>query len=580
MQLDGPETLPNTLFDSRPQKRGFFSQLPRWTARLILVGLFLHFFTLIRPPTAPLPPATPPLDILTNIPSSLSDLRVGMTFWEERFHAKKRMDLLKEKDLFPLPDALSPQADFWKKVFTQYTQRQVVIHDDWYLNVIYGVVDLDEADEESGLSGWDAVNAAKKDVGTRLAGMIEKWDRPKTMNRDQRRLYKMFKDLPESPRFPLKDAPKRVHGQLGQADSFRQGIAFSGRYIGAIQEIFAEKDLPISLACLPLIESAFNPYSLSYVGAAGMWQFMLATGKQFGLKIDWHVDERRDPLLAARAAARLLAHNYKTLGSWPLAITAYNYGLQGMMNAVRDVGSDRIEEIVARFDGSRFDFASRNFYVEFIVGVEVYKDRERYYEGIVLDDPLEIIQVRIPNPIGVETLEKYCGLEVEILRSLNPALHKTAFSKEGLIPGGYRLNILAHAEPDFLAGYAKIPAAEKAVKVAADRKHRVRSRQTLSHIAELYGTSVRNLARFNGLTNPRRLRAGQMIKIPGTRIGKDSASKDSKGSGFIRHRVRKGQTLIKIAKLYNTSPKVIAEYNSIKNPRKILAGQLLKIPEG
>ncbi len=555
---------------------------------LFLVFLALHMPVSLHSPPDEQRPAKLvfPIDTLPDHLSFLPEaLRSQVSFWEERFVSHFLEPSVEE--LFPFPEDLQPQVAFWKEIFTRYTRGQVVIHDDWYLDVIYEVVDLGE------VSGWDGVREIVGRHRERLADMAGIWDTPERMDREQRALRAKFDGVAESPRFPVREAAGRVHAQLGQADSMRQGVIFSGAYIEKIRKILDAHGVPRQLAYLPMIESAYNPYAYSYAGAAGMWQFMRATGKQFGLTINHLVDERRDPLLAARAAARLLAHNYSVLRSWPLAITAYNYGLQGMRNAVRRVGSEDIRDIIERFDGPRFDYASRNFYVEFLAAMDVYENRESYYGDLTLDPPMALTRVEIPDHLKAEALEVHCGLRLDDVRKLNPALHASVFKPGGVLPKSHRLNLPAGEEERFRKAYAAVPDDMKLAYVKQNLKHRVRRRQTLSGIAARYKTSVRSLMRANGLTNPRRIRSGQLLTIPGRYVavaeggktaraaaGRKAAKPAAPEAKSKKHRVRRGQTLIRIARLYNTSPRAIASLNAIKNPQKIFAGQILKIPEG
>src|SRR5207237_2254993 len=121
---------------------------------------------------------------------------------------------------------------------------------------------------------------------------------------------------------------------------------------------------------LPLSESCFNLHAYPKVGAAGIWQFMPATGRHF-MRVDNLVDERRDPIASTRAAAQFLDRVHDMLGSWPLAITAYNHGPDGMARAVDEVGSSDIGRIVREYQGRAFGFASRNFYAELLDSLAV-----------------------------------------------------------------------------------------------------------------------------------------------------------------------------------------------------------------
>ena len=125
--------------------------------------------------------------------------------------------------------------------------------------------------------------------------------------------------------------------------------------------------VPTELAALPHVESSYNPAARSHVGASGIWQFTRSTGRRF-MRVDHVLDERNDPFRATEAAAKLLAYNYSIAGNWPMAITAYNHGLAGARRAMRRHGDTAYTDILRRYNGRAFGFASRNFYVAFFSG--------------------------------------------------------------------------------------------------------------------------------------------------------------------------------------------------------------------
>ncbi|WP_207683297.1 lytic transglycosylase domain-containing protein [Desulfonema magnum] len=490
---------------------------------------------------------------------------------------------------FPFPDNIRPQVDFWKKIFTVYTADHVVIHDNWYLNVVYEVIDIGGKNFLTRKDARIAVKAAREKYKQLLENLP--WDAPENMTKEEQRVYSLFADITESPRFKKKDAKDRIHAQFGIADTFKAGLIRSGKYIDTMKQIFAKQGLPEDIVCLPMIESGFNPYAKSYVGASGMWQFMKRTGKEYDLIISGVVDERRDPLLSTQAAARFLKNNYNILGSWPLAITSYNHGLQGMKNAVKQVGSEHIEDIIEQYESRSFQFASRNFYPEFLAAREIVTQHTKYFKDIELDESLEIIRLELPDYVTMKTLEEYCQITASDIKKLNPALDRSVFSHNTFIPKGYQLNVLADQKDLLALGYKTIPDNLKYQYILHQKKHRVRRGQTLSAIARAHKTSVKAFMRLNGIRNPKRIRIGQWLKIPGKYIsanGKEAPKlkkqtrrkKSLVKSRRKRHRVKRGQTLIRIAKLYNTSPRAIIKLNSLKNPQKIRAGQLLRIPGG
>ena len=133
-------------------------------------------------------------------------------------------------------------------------------------------------------------------------------------------------------------AADNVRFQLGQSDRFREGLVRSGQWKPHIRSVLAEYNLPVELEVLPHVESSFNPSAWSKVAAAGMWQFMPVTARDF-MRVDHVVDERMDPFIATEGAARLLKRNYGLTGTWPLALTSYNHGTGGMIRAAKQVGT-------------------------------------------------------------------------------------------------------------------------------------------------------------------------------------------------------------------------------------------------
>ncbi len=490
---------------------------------------------------------------------------------------------------FPLQDELRTNIDFWKKIFTEYTSDQVVIHDAWYLNVVYEVIDLRDPKFRPQKNRWKIVKSVRKKYKELLGNMSEKWENPQDMTSEELRIYCLFEDITELPRFKKQDAGGRVRGQMGQTDSFKTGFIRSGRYLEAMKEIITMYNVPEELVYLPMIESTFNPFSVSYAGATGMWQFMQETGIHYGLTINSLVDERRDPVRSTLAAARMLAHNYEVLKSWPLAITAYNHGLQGMVNAARAVESDNLVDIINKYEGRNFGFASRNFYVEFLAVRDISGYYKKYYGEIKFDKPLILARIKLPDYISAETLEQYCQIKPSEIRELNPGFHESVFQPGGFIPKDYHINVLPEHKDMLAAGYEKIPETLKYKYVPARIKHRIRKKQTLSEIAGIYNTSVKKLLKFNSLKNPRKIRAGQLLEIPGqfnpladnkpAEPGKQT-SDQTDARAKVKHRVKKGETLSEIAQMYNRSVNEFKRLNSISNAQKIRAGQMLRIPEG
>jgi hypothetical protein len=264
---------------------------------------------------------------------------------------------------------LAPNVAFWKQVYTEHGVGDFVLHDRDHLGVIYAVIRVPENGNQ-----FRAVALAKpeierargeyRDILLRLADGVPSEE----LGADGRRVASMW-GCPCAPD-RLRRAAENIRAQQGLREKVEEGLHRAQSLLPRIVTILRKHDVPVELAALPLVESTFNPKAYSKAGAAGLWQFIRSTGKQYSL-VTRKQDHRRDPLRATEAAAKLLRNNYEALGSWPLAIVAYNHGHAGIQTASSVVGSTAIEDIIARYDGPRFGFASKNFYAEFLAALEV-----------------------------------------------------------------------------------------------------------------------------------------------------------------------------------------------------------------
>lgn len=469
---------------------------------------------------------------------------------------------------FPRPPELAERIAFWTDIFTRYTTSQVVIHDAKHVGKIYGVLNLEGAsDKEIG----DASTAEKKRITALLLRLDRAGADPAALDARERAIFQMFRDVDEPRRF--RAAADRVRSQRGLRERFAVGIEISRRYLPEIERIFREEGLPLELTRLPLIESTFDVTAYSKVGAAGVWQFMPQTGRIYGLRVDARVDERRDPIRAARAAARYLADAHAALGTWPLAITSYNHGVRGIARGVQTVGSSDIEVLIARYEGPAFGFAGRNFYPEFLAALDIDREPERYFGPLEYERPVPSEEVLVAASLGIGIAAEAVGIDRTTLADYNPALSGAVLRGSSYIPSGYRLRL----PPGRRAGFERYVASRRArpepTQVAHGGVHQVRQGQTLSHIASRYGTTVGELRRSNGIHNPNQVRIGQMIKVPSKGAQAVAANRR-----YIRHRVTRGQTLSQIAQRYGTSVGALKRHNGIRNEDRLQTGQVIEVP--
>lgn len=415
--------------------------------------------------------------------------------------------------LFPVPESLEKNIQFWVQVYSRYSTSEVLIHDRNHLDIVYQVIDLNDYYPENASlrTKWRKVSEISNQYERILDRLCQVDSTDLASLSDQERyVYNLWLHIDDANKF--RTARYNVRGQKGLREKFRNGVIRSGRFKEKITEILREYDVPEDLQYLPHVESSFNHKAYSRVGAAGMWQFMRSTGRVY-MNVGYTVDERLDPILSSIAAARLLRDNYLALQSWPLAITAYNHGLNGMKRAKARHGSD-IGKIVSEYQSRIFGFASRNFYAEFLAARKIASNYEFYFGPLELDKPLEYKVFELPDYVTLNTLLRRFDLDVESIAELNPALRPAALKSQRRIPRGYPLRLPSHIKNDWETLYASLDPSEKYNDQIRDKYYTIRMGDNLSDIARRAGTTINMLMALNNISNPHRIRAGQIIEIP------------------------------------------------------------------
>lgn len=419
---------------------------------------------------------------------------------------------------FAVPAKLRPAVDFWKRVFAVWTGRHVAIHDTLDLGRVYSVLDFRFLDER-GLSAAEIERYMKNEVESEidrirllLIRLHQNGGKPAT--EEEKRIAAMFERSHQPNKFLAAADEDRLRSQTGIRERFGRGIAVGHRYFAELERVFREEGVPVEISRLPLIESCFNVEAYSKAGAAGVWQFIPSTGRRF-MRIDDVIDERRDPLIAGRAAARFLRENYEKLGAWPLAITAYNHGPAGMARAVEQTGSRDIVTIIERYNGPAFRFASRNFYPEFLAALEVEREYQKYFGPLPLERPVATDVVRMPHYVHIDSVAQAAGTDPDTIAELNPSFSRGVREGRLRIPRDYAVRIPAGRGAEFERRYAALSADRKhGGQTVTYLVHRVRSGQTLHGIARHYGLPVSAIRRHNKLGSTSSVRAGQVLRIP------------------------------------------------------------------
>ena len=337
--------------------------------------------------------------------------------------------------IFPAPSELQPQVGFWRNVYSKWGRSQVALHDDRYLDLVYGVLTLPgEIGENQTPEQKDFVKGHQQNLTDILRQLEYKVAANAPLTPSEQKLAAHIRASSGGPG-AIVGASERLRTQRGMRERFKQGLEISGRYDAVFRGVFREAGLPEDLAYLPHVESSFQNHAASSAGAVGMWQFMPGTARHFGM-LNAAVDERRDPVASAQGAARYMGNAYDRLGNWPLALTSYNHGVGGMKRAQETFGNDFVA-IVRNYSGAGFGFASRNFYTEFLAARDIARNPQRFFpEGVRYEPPLNLDRVRLRQTVDTMTLANYYDVSQGELASLNKAWNPAAQNGRIALPAG------------------------------------------------------------------------------------------------------------------------------------------------
>src|SRR3981081_3658868 len=418
---------------------------------------------------------------------------------------------LAQDNPMPRPPQLERDVQFWIRVYTQIDTNAGLLHDQYNLGVVYDTLHF--APNTTPAERERQVDQARERYGAALHRIADAADAP--LSDDDPRIRGL--GGAESTAARLRSAIDDIRFQLGQADRFRAGLIRSGAWETHIEETLANLGLPAELAVLPHVESSVNPAAYSKVGAAGLWQFMRSTGRRY-MRIDSAVDDRLDPFRSTEAAAQLLAYNYRVLGSWPLALTAYNPRTAGVRRAKETLGTDDIVRIVRSYSSRTFGFASRNFYVSFLAALEVDHNPEKYFGAAQRQSEVRFQEVQVPAYVPMATLERALKIDADRLRALNPALLRSVWDGQQRVPKAYHLRLQLEGRPWTREALAsRLSPAEMFTGQSGPPRYRVQRGDTLASVAQRYGVTAETLARLNHVRTSARLHAGRTSPAPETR---------------------------------------------------------------
>lgn len=360
-------------------------------------------------------------------------------------------------------------------------------------------------------------------------------------------------------------------------DFIGEGLQRGVKYLPMIQEEFRAKGLPLDLAYIPLIESAFKNTARSRAKAQGMWQFMSYTGREHGLALNWYVDERSDPEKATKAAAQYLKTLGKMFGNnWHLAMASYNGGPGRVQRAMRRSGKKDFWSLTAT---SRYLPRETREYVPMILAaIVIAKNPAQYGFDVTPEMPLVYEKVQVSDPIDLRLVAEWTNSPIDEIEALNPELRRWTTPVRS---PNYEIKVPVGSGDALRTRLADTPADN----LNAFQWHSVRRGETLSSIARKLKVRRADLAEANSLTLRSRVKAGQQLIIPRAPttllalrpenpapetvlaesrpvVTQKTVAADSADPQRIVHRVKRGDTLFSIAKLYNTSIASLKTWNA------------------
>ena len=387
-------------------------------------------------------------------------------------------------------------------------------------------------------------------------------------------------------RLPESDIPIVVNDRvMAWVDYFRgpgrerfgRYLERSGQFRTMIQSTLKQEGVPQDLLYLALIESGFSTHAYSRARASGPWQFIRSTGHHYGVKDSRWADERRDPEKSTIAAAKYLKKLYQEFGDWYLAMAAYNSGEGKIHNAIEATGSKDFWVLSA--PETRYLRAETKDYVpKFLAASIIGKMPEEFgFNNVNYRDPMTYDRVAVQGPLDLKVAARLAGTSVETILQLNPELKRKITPPQK----NYELRVPVGTKETFEKSYAALPKSkrlyhETTLAETEGPYHKVRRGETVAKIARRYGVSTQELLAANGLRSAKSLRVGKRLVIP--EGGTVVATEKSIAKGdHVTHILQNGESLWTVAQHYNVTVSDLKHWNKISSHRSLQVGRELMI---
>ena len=380
----------------------------------------------------------------------------------------------------------------------------------------------------------------------------------------------LFSSIPDDPSIQL----YIDYFQYADHRRFKEWLERSHEYLPYIHQTLREMGLPEDLAYVSLIESGFSARAYSRTGAAGLWQFMRGTGVKYGLKVNWWIDQRRDPIQATRSAAQYLKDLHDEFDSWELALAAYNAGEGRVANAVSRAGTKNYWKLRQTRE---FSSETRNYIPKLIAALTIAKNPAKYGFTDLSYHPAVIVrQKEIHRSVDIRRLARAMNMSVSEFLVYNPQFIRWATPPR---LASVTVNVPVELEKGFSKRLASLPSTAINPDVPV---YRVESGDSLWSIAHRFHVPLRKLIAANRLSS-RHLSLRQKLLIPVTGNSRpvhlaSGRSSHHRFSGWIDHRIRRGDSLYLLAHHYRTSVREILAKNHLRSSRILRVGDHIMIP--
>lgn len=356
-------------------------------------------------------------------------------------------------------------------------------------------------------------------------------------------------------------------------DYVKRMISRSQRYLYHIVVEVEKRGMPSEIALLPMVESAFNPQANSSAKASGIWQFMPATGRNFGLKQNWWIDNRRNVTAATNAALTYLQKLHAMFGTWDLALAAYNAGEGTVQKAI---DKNKRKGLPTDLASLSLPAETKNYVPKLQAIKNIMSQPERFGLDIEkIPNRPYFTKVSAPEKIDAKLAASLAEIDYEEFISLNPEYNRPVITESG--------NANEILLPISAAKHFKVNLASYSKPLVSWQTYHTKSGEHMDKVAKKFGININELREVNGLPNRGKIFKAQSILVPSSDGSELLEDTNSVGNQFlnmntINHTVKHKDTLASLSRIYKTTIEELIELNKLEHV-DIQVGQVIKVPK-